>query len=304
MATTQRAGEPARPPISTDESVAGGLLNREDLLERLDWAATKRVTVISAAPGSGKTSLLRAWAHRSTIDRRVAFVSVEREQQDAQRFWSVVLDAIDGPTSSVGRHAQPAASAALDADELVDRVLSALAGRIGPVVLIIDDLHELRSADALEQFDRVLAGVAHLALGDRSAAAAATEAALATAEPDRLIFPFAMTATPELLDALPRHETTHGGLLVEIVDLLQRERASSLDPTHPSQSEELSRSELHVLRYLPTNLTRPQIAGELYLSIHTVNTHIRNIYAKLGARDRSSAVSRARELRLLSSGRS
>ena len=38
-----------------------------------------------------------------------------------------------------------------------------------------------------------------------------------------------------------------------------------------------------MLRYLPTNMTRPEIARELYVSINTVNTHIRNIYSKLGA---------------------
>ncbi len=58
-----------------------------------------------------------------------------------------------------------------------------------------------------------------------------------------------------------------------------------------------------MLRYLPMYLTRPEIAGELYVSVNTINTHIRNIYSKLGARDRSSAVERARELRLLSTGR-
>ena len=68
-------------------------------------------------------------------------------------------------------------------------------------------------------------------------------------------------------------------------------------------AEGLSPSELRVLRYLPTNLTRPEIAGELSVSPNTVNTHIRRIYAKLGATDRSSAVQRGRELRLLSSGR-
>jgi LuxR family maltose regulon positive regulatory protein len=48
---------------------------------------------------------------------------------------------------------------------------------------------------------------------------------------------------------------------------------------------------------------RPEIAGELSVSLNTVSTHIRRIYAKLGATDRSSAVQRGRELRLLSSGR-
>jgi LuxR family maltose regulon positive regulatory protein len=47
--------------------------------------------------------------------------------------------------------------------------------------------------------------------------------------------------------------------------------------------EKLSRSELRVLRYLPTNLTRREIAGELSVSLSTVDTHARRIYAKLGA---------------------
>jgi LuxR family maltose regulon positive regulatory protein len=72
---------------------------------------------------------------------------------------------------------------------------------------------------------------------------------------------------------------------------------SSLPP-----AEELSPSELRVLRYLPTNLSRLGIAAELSVSVNTVNTHIRNIYTKLQASDRSSAVQRARELRLLSAG--
>jgi LuxR family transcriptional regulator, maltose regulon positive regulatory protein len=150
----------------------------------------------------------------------------------------------------------------------------------------------------------LLAGTAHLFLGDRNAAAAAAEAALAAAEPDRLIFPFAMTDAAELLDVLPRHKTAHGALLADIVDLLRGGSAPSIDRERLSRPEELSPSELRVLRYLPTNLTRPDIARELYVSINTVNTHIRNIYSKLGAGDRSSAVQRARELRLLSTSRS
>ena len=66
--------------------------------------------------------------------------------------------------------------------------------------------------------------------------------------------------------------------------------------------EQLSPSELRVLRYLPTNLSRSEIAGPPSVSVNTVNTHIRNIYAKLQTQDRSSAVHRAREMRLLAAG--
>ena len=57
-----------------------------------------------------------------------------------------------------------------------------------------------------------------------------------------------------------------------------------------------------MLRYLPTNLSRLDIASELPVSVNTVSTHLHSIYAKLQVRDRYSAVQRARELRLLAVG--
>jgi LuxR family maltose regulon positive regulatory protein len=150
---------------------------------------------------------------------------------------------------------------------------------------------------------QLLAALAHRALGDQRAANQAAEHALALAEPDRLILPFAMTGAAELLEALPRHETAHAALVADILDVVYGASLPAKDQASSSQADELSPSELRVLRYLPTNLSRPEIAGELSVSVNTVNTHIRNIYAKLQARDRSSAVQRARELRLLSTGR-
>src|SRR6185312_6742339 len=146
----------------------------------------------------------------------------------------------------------------------------------------------------------LLAGLAHRELGDQHAASQAAEHALALADADRLILPFAMTGSAGLLETLPRHETAHAALLADILDVLHGSSpAARQQSSSPPVEEEISPGELRVLRYLPTNLSRPEIAGELSVSPNTVNAHIRSIYAKLRVRDRSSAVQRARELRLL-----
>jgi LuxR family maltose regulon positive regulatory protein len=148
----------------------------------------------------------------------------------------------------------------------------------------------------------LLAGLAHRELGDQPAANQAAERALALAESDRLVLPFAMTGAQHLLEALPRHQTAHAALLADILDITHGSFVPLGENLAPL-AHELSPSELKVLRYLPTNLSRREIAGELSVSLHTVNTHMRRIYAKLGADDRSAAVHRARKLRLLSVGR-
>ena len=145
----------------------------------------------------------------------------------------------------------------------------------------------------------LLAGLAHRELGDQRAASQAAERALALAESDRLVLPFAMTGSAGLLEALPRHETAHAALLADVLDVLHGASPKAKEQSSSPPAEELSPGELRVLRYLPTNLSRPEIAGELSVSPNTVNAHIRSIYAKLGVGDRSSAVRRARELRLL-----
>jgi len=97
------------------------------------------------------------------------------------------------------------------------------------------------------------------------------------------------------------HEAAHAALLADIVDTVRGSSVTTGELPAPL-AQELSPSELKVLRYLPTNPSRPEIASELSVSVNTVNTHVCNIYAKLQARDRSSAVQRARELHLPSAG--
>ena len=149
----------------------------------------------------------------------------------------------------------------------------------------------------------LLAGLAHHELGDQRAAGQAAERALSLAEADRLVLPFAMTGAWELLEALPSHQTGHPALRADILDVLHGAAPAARHPSPAPPAEQLSPGELRVLRYLPSNLSRPQIADELSVSLNTVSTHLTSIYAKLQVRDRAAAVHRARELRLIAAGR-
>ena len=90
--------------------------------------------------------------------------------------------------------------------------------------------------------------------------------------------------------------------LVAALRLAPEGAADALAPVldvPPRVTEQPTDSESRVLRYLPTHLTAPEIAAELWLSVNTVNTHMRHLYAKLGVHSRHEAVDRARALGLL-----
>jgi LuxR family maltose regulon positive regulatory protein len=172
------------------------------------------------------------------------------------------------------------------------------AGAFGALREILDGTAPVIGAVTVVEA-QLLAAFAHRALGDQRAANTATERALALAEPDRLVLPFAMTGAAELLEALPRYETAHAALLDGILEVLHRSSAATRNQPPPLNAEKLSPAELRVLGFLPTNLSRDKIAEELSVSPNTVSTHLSRIYTKLGVRDRFSAVQRARQLRLL-----
>ena len=155
----------------------------------------------------------------------------------------------------------------------------------------------------------VVEAVARKELGDAGPAMAALDHALELAETDRAAGVFLLYPDPvsELLDRRIRLGTPRTALIAEINKRLAERngqgdagdsRKAVTRPTvrlvHP-----LSGSELRVLRYLPTNLSLPEIATELMLSPNTIKTHVRNIYAKFGVGGRSKAVAAARDLGLL-----
>jgi LuxR family transcriptional regulator, maltose regulon positive regulatory protein len=145
----------------------------------------------------------------------------------------------------------------------------------------------------------LLDALANEALGDLDAAEASIERALERAEPDGIILPFVTTPVHALLERHPRHRTAHAALLSDILDVLAGSSLPAPAGQRPELREDLSESELRVLRYLPSNLSAPEIGRELYVSLSTIKTHMRHIYAKLGVHRRTEAVDRARELGLL-----
>ena len=145
----------------------------------------------------------------------------------------------------------------------------------------------------------LLEAIARDALGDPAAAGRALERALDLAEPDGALYWFLLHPASGLLERHARHGTAHAALIADILSLLAGRTLASPPAGPPPPLEALSGSELRVLRYLPTNLTVPEIARELYVSRNTVKAHTRSLYTKLGTHTRAEAVARARALGLL-----
>ena len=155
------------------------------------------------------------------------------------------------------------------------------------------------AAPALQVQSFLLEAIARDALGDPGAAERALERALDLAEPDGMLLEFLLHPAPGLIERQARRRTGHAALIAEIRSLLAGRTPAPPPAAAQPPLEPLSDSEIRVLRYLPTNLSAPEIAKELYVSTNTVKTHIHHLYAKLGTHRRGEAVERARALGLL-----
>jgi LuxR family maltose regulon positive regulatory protein len=130
------------------------VVRRGALFERLSAAQPDGVVLVCAPAGSGKTVLLRSWVQASGIGTRAAWVSVGRGERDAQRFWLKVIEAL-ARVDDVVRQVDPAP--VFRGAAAVDQLLDDLESLEQPAVLVIDDLHELESSDALGWLETLLA---------------------------------------------------------------------------------------------------------------------------------------------------
>ena len=129
-------------------------MSRTGLFERL--GASARVTVVSAPPGSGKSVLLRSWIGEAGLMDSTGWVSVGRDDRDPQRFWLSVLGALRQTSAGSRLVRELTAAPDLDGWAVVERLLKDLAPLQDRLWLVIDDVHELGSAEAQRQLELLL----------------------------------------------------------------------------------------------------------------------------------------------------
>ncbi|MEJ2262597.1 MAG: LuxR C-terminal-related transcriptional regulator [Anaerolineales bacterium] len=145
----------------------------------------------------------------------------------------------------------------------------------------------------------ILRSIAFQVEGKSERALSSLKTALRLARPEGHLRPFLdeRPALVELLKKMAAQGIEDAHWLVEA--LLQSQPGSVLLSKTTEITEPLSDREMEVLHLLVTDLTVPEIAEELYISVSTVRSHVKNIYRKLGAHSRLEAVSKAKDANLL-----
>jgi LuxR family transcriptional regulator, maltose regulon positive regulatory protein len=172
--------------------------------------------------------------------------------------------------------------------------------RLGDAVALLDRLRTAadgtgRDGSVVEI--RMLRALAHRAGGDLEEAVAELVRALETAVPAGYARLFLDEGAPmEALLGAAEHTPA--------ADLVRALRGTAAPAAPAVPSDGLSRRELEVLRLLATDLTGPEIARQLFVSVNTLRTHTKHIFTKLDVSTRAAAVRRAAELGLGQPGRS
>jgi LuxR family maltose regulon positive regulatory protein len=129
----------AIPRISSD------LLPRSHLMIRLEEATRHELILVSTPAGFGKTTLLASWAKNT--EKSVAWLSLDRDDNDPTRFWRYVIAAVASVRSGVGKPALSllSASAQPTPKAVVTVLVNELAAQPDEFVLVLDDYHHIES---------------------------------------------------------------------------------------------------------------------------------------------------------------
>ena len=138
-----------------DPSTQSRVVRREALFERLSATPADCLALVCAPAGSGKTMLVRTWLEDSGVSEHTAWVAVEPRERDAQHFWLAVVNAL---AEAIGGAVEPLGpTPGFRGEAVVERVLEDFRSVDEPLVLVIDDLHELQSSEALRWLELFLA---------------------------------------------------------------------------------------------------------------------------------------------------
>jgi ATP/maltotriose-dependent transcriptional regulator MalT len=327
LASAQRAAEPLRGTADMHVGIAGVLLERDDLvaagehlavshslgdynglpqnpyrwrvaaarlretegdldaaLELLDEA--DRVYVGDYLPNVRPVPAVRARLRlrRGELDEAEAWARERHLSPDDELSYLHEYEHVTLARLLLGRHRRDRDSRALEAAlGLLDRLLAAArdGGRDGSVLEVL-----------------ILLALAHQARGEVPTALDVLQRAVILAQPEGYVRLIADEGPPmtTLLKALTKQSAAPG----YVRRLLAATTRTGHQPARPAALvEPLSDRELDVLRLLGTDLDGPDIARALSVSLNTMRTHTRNIYAKLGVTSRRAAVRQAHELNLL-----
>lgn len=182
-------------------------------------------------------------------------------------------------------------------------------GRKDEVLRILD-----RQLDQLEKIDRplllieteLLRAMAFQEKKETAEALLALEHALSLAEPEGFVRIFVDEGEKILALLKSAHAKLKETPLVTFLEKLLLAftiQGTMIRPDHTRQTavlfEALSEREMEVLHLLPSGLSSREMADELYISVHTLRSHLKSLYGKLGVHSRYEAIARARELDLL-----
>ena len=135
--------------------VPPGWVARPRLDAALERGLQAPLTLIAASPGAGKSALLGSWVAARRCEGTLAWLSLEGLDRDRRRFWRGVLEAL----SRAGAP-EPVASLTVHPTESVDLVVPELVNALEhvdqPIVLVLDDLHEVGDGAAIADLDRLL----------------------------------------------------------------------------------------------------------------------------------------------------
>ncbi len=300
-------------------SLPAKLVHREALISQLNKGVEKKLTLVTAPAGYGKSTLVSDWLRQ--CNHPYSWLSVAQEDNDLDQFLTCLLAAVRKLFPNAGEHLQPHLEVANlpPVSILAGALLADLEKISSPFVLAVDNLHLTREKAIHDLLSQVLLSpirVMHLVLIDRKNPFLPLSTLRANNDLNEIRMKDLRFSPQEITTFLEQAlgqsvapettaswtERTEGwvtGLQLAIHTLEgsdTQESTTYKDPAGVNWRNLLTNREYEILLLLHERLRDKEIADRLCVSTETVKSHLKNIYGKLYASDRRDAIVKAAEL--------